>query len=66
MNTNFLRLPRACAQSEQEIWHVIRQARGQQVEQQCSVRLPWPFTGKRNAATECQPSGNSVKVVAKA
>lgn len=39
MNANFLRLPRACSQSEEDIWRVIKKAREQvQVElQECMM-----------------------------
>lgn len=45
MNESFLRMPRACTQSEEEIWRLIRHASALEPRLALdSCRLPWPFS----------------------
>lgn len=45
MNESFLRMPRACNQSEEEIWRLIRHASALEPRLALdSCRLPWPFS----------------------
>lgn len=59
MNANFLRMPRACSQSEEDIWRVIKKAREQvQVEmQECSMGgMPaFPAAGSPRKAAAVTP-----------
>lgn len=56
MNESFLRMPRACTQSEEEIWRLIRHASAPEPRPVLdSCRLPWPF----NLNTRCRSSNSN-------
>jgi hypothetical protein len=58
MNESFLRMPRACTQSEEEIWRLIRHASAP-VEVPDSGRLPWPFNLSRSGRRRSSNSNTS-------